>query len=216
MDKQEILLFLRRVKKYYTIKDCETPEQEVDIAKEWLKVLEPYSAKDIDEALTEYLRNDNRKYKKDAPLLGVLVDIYKKNRNYKAQDKNWDITNLCKLCGGNGYTLVDLPEEEDYQGLGIKCPHYNADELSILKGGGTVKRKLGKKGKEDKLFYFAELDFWLHNDRLFGKLTMPYQGTATNDSKSIEQMRQEQQSFNSFSDIVEQQFGIDDDNYLPF
>lgn len=214
VDRQEVLDLIRRIDTLYPPKGVRGDKETIDLAKEWLNILKNYSAKDIHEAFTTYAANDSKAYKNNAPKPGELIAIHAQGQREKRQTRSWDVTDLCKLCDGADYVLVDLPEETEYHELGMKCPHHYADELRQLKGGGKVKRKLGKRGKEDRMFYFAELEFWLHNDRFFGRLEKPYQNSVI--ANDLQQGQVEQRNgFSDFNSIAEMEFGFDDD-YEPF
>lgn len=215
MDRQEVLDLIRRIDTLYPPKGVRGDKETIDLAKEWLNILKNYSAKDMHEAFTNYATNDNKAYKNNAPKPGELIAIHAQGQREKSQTRSWDITDLCKLCGGADYVLVDLPEETEYRELGMKCPHYYADELRQLKAGGKVKRKLGKRGKEDRMFYFAELEFWLQNDRFFGRLEKPYQNRAIANELQQEPVEQ-RVGFGSIGSLIEQEADIDEEFDLPF
>lgn len=215
MDKQEVLDLIRRIDTLYPPKGLRGDKETIDLAKEWLNILKNYSAKDMHDAFTTYAANDSKAYKNNAPKPGELIAIHTRGQREKSQIRSWDVTDLCKLCGGADYVLVDLPEEAEYRELGMKCPHHYADELRQLKAGGKVKRKLGKRGKEDRMFYFAELEFWLQNDRFFGRLEKPYQNSAIANELQQESFAP-QQGLGDFASLVEQEFGIDEEFDLPF
>ncbi len=209
--KRDILSLLRRIDTIYRSKP--RPDSDlIEVAKEWYKYIGFCDIKQLDDALTIYVREDSGSTRYP-PKPGELLKIYKDMRKSQEDNKSWDTEGLCLLCYGGGGAIVTLPEDKDYGSLGIKCPCRIPGELQALKQGSKLTRKLSQKNRNGDKFYWCKLHFWLENDRLTGVLEMP-------QKKEIQEIQKPELVQESFTPVfsAESEPWVEDlpDDWLPF
>lgn len=194
--KQSILKLLKRIDIVYRSKP--RPDDELlKVAKEWYNLIGFCNPKQLDDALTIYIREDsgsNRYAPKPGELLRIYNEISKEQHDYK----NWDTSDLCELCHGNGWAIIDLPEDEDYGCFAIKCPCQKAGEVAALNNGSKLTRKLGKKNKKGEKYYWGKLTFWLENERFIKGIF------ETPKKKTAQEVEAEQQTFDESEPWIEE------------
>lgn len=97
------------------------PSFSPEIAREWLRVLEPFSRADLDAAISDYISHE--RYKPLPVDLARLCRKAQRVRREKEFELEFQANGTCPYCGGLGYVRHCLEPDEPDKYFYCKCVH---------------------------------------------------------------------------------------------